>query len=296
MPASLIGLRRRRGRSSSALHALQKRNWCSTSLTYIEVAMASNGSHPPPPPSGTAGSGGTKKPFICTLVRRMLGIKMATCSQDSRTLYVSIKSKLETALAPLLPMVTTPVREEAAEIPVCPLCRCLMMRPVCLPCSHSLCKPCLARSTSRFFEDSARCPRCHQSWPVVPPGMTEERKPTLLLQNVFMRWYPGWAECCKYREEGNRFAQEGDFPMAVHYYNNALETGILYGICSYYIFTVVYFCLQGSSLALVYIIMWNSGCKNYYVTVHLKMHDIGKLLWICHGVIMERVYIQDKGH
>jgi tetratricopeptide (TPR) repeat protein len=56
--------------------------------------------------------------------------------------------------------------------------------------------------------------------------MEDERRPTVVLQNAFMRWYPGWAECCKYREEGNRFAQEGNFPLAVQCYNKALETGI----------------------------------------------------------------------
>ena len=175
----------------------------------------------------TTSSRSIKKPFICTVVRRMLGIKMATCSQNSRTLYMNIKAQLDTALGHLATHAPAAGAGEAAGTPVCPLCRCLMILPVCLPCGHSLCKPCLARSTSRVFCDdsSARCPRCHQSWPVVPPGMEGERRPTVVLQNAFMRWYPGWAECCRYREEGNRFAQEGNFAMAVQHYNKALETG-----------------------------------------------------------------------
>lgn len=190
--------------------------------------MATNSSASP---AGSArpghGARNTKKPFICTLVRRMLGIGIAHCSENSRTLYMSIKSQLETALGSL-----TIRRGENGEMtsrgtPVCPSCQCLMIRPVCLPCGHSLCKPCLARGPSRFSGDSARCPRCRQSWPVVSPGMSEERRPTLALQNAFMRWYPGWAECCKYREEGNRVAQEGDFPLAVYWYNKAWETGEL---------------------------------------------------------------------
>lgn len=168
----------------------------------------------------------SKKPFICTVVRRMLGIGMATCSQDSRTVYLHIKAQLDAALGSLTAAITSE-SGETKETPVCPLCRCLMMRPVCLPCGHSLCKPCLARSISRFFGNCAHCPRCRQTWPVVPPGVNDERKPTLVLQNAFMRWYPGWAECCKYREEGNRYAQEGDFPLAVYFYNKALETGVL---------------------------------------------------------------------
>lgn len=187
--------------------------------------MASNSALSPAGPSANTAmrsSRSTKRPFICTIVRRMLG--MATCSQDSRTLFINVKARLEAALSPLVTM----KRGDSGETstPVCPLCLCLMMRPVCLPCGHSLCKPCVARTTSRFLGDSACCPRCRQSWPVVPPGMSGERRPTLVLQNAFMRWYPGWAECCKYREEGNRFAQEGDFPLAVHWYNKALETGI----------------------------------------------------------------------
>ncbi|CAI8051112.1 LON peptidase N-terminal domain and RING finger protein 3, partial [Geodia barretti] len=184
------------------------------------------------------GARSSKRPFICTVVRRILGMKMATCSQSSRTLYINIKSALDAALRPLAGvMAATTVRGgESAGTPVCPLCRCLMIRPVCLPCGHSLCKPCLARSTNnplfcgsgrhRTDPVCARCPRCQQSWPVVPPGMEEDRRPTVVLQNAFIRWYPGWAECCKYREEGNRFAQEGNFALAVQYYHKALETGI----------------------------------------------------------------------
>lgn len=176
----------------------------------------------------------SKRPFICTVVRRMLGIKMATCSQNSRTLCINIKSAIDAALGPLASSVrAAAVRGgESAGTPICPLCRCLMIRPVCLPCGHSLCKPCLTRSTAnnplfcrRSDPACARCPRCHQSWPVIPPGMGVDRRPTVVLQNAFIRWYPGWAECCKYREEGNRFAQEGNFPLAVQYYNKALETG-----------------------------------------------------------------------
>lgn len=169
----------------------------------------------------------SKKPFICAVVRRMLGMGMTTCSQNSRTVYINIKVQLDAALGSLPVTFTTAGYEEPKETPVCPLCRCLMMRPVSLPCGHSLCKPCIARSISRSFSNCAHCPLCRQTWPVVPPGMAEERKPTLLLQNAFMRWYPGWAECCKYREEGNRYAEEGDFPLAVYYYNKALETGEL---------------------------------------------------------------------
>ena len=180
----------------------------------------------PQPPAHTARV--SKKPFICTVVRRMLGIKLASCSQNSRTLYMNIKAQLDTALGPLTsPGTSLGAGESSTGTPVCPLCRCLMIRPVCLPCGHSLCKPCLSRSTSRVFCDDScvRCPRCHQSWPVVPPGMEEDRRPTVVLQNAFMRWYPGWAECCRYREEGNRFAQEGDFAKAVELYDRALETG-----------------------------------------------------------------------
>lgn len=168
-----------------------------------------------------------KRPFICTLVRQMFG--MTSCSENSRTLFVNIKSQLYEALEPLV--TKRGGSTQSRDTPVCPSCQCLMIRPTCLPCGHSLCKPCLARSPTRFSGTSARCPRCYQSWPVVPPGMSEERKPTLVLQNAFMRWYPGWAECCKYREEGNRFAQEGDYPLAVYWYNKALETG-MYTTCA----------------------------------------------------------------
>lgn len=173
-----------------------------------------------------------KTSFVCAAIRRMLGFKMASCSQNSRTLFMNIKAQLDTALAPLSSLILATATRDEVNIgtPICFLCRFLMVRPVCLPCGHSLCKSCLARSTNHIHltesdPNSIRCPRCQQMWPEVPPGMGGERRSTITLQNAFIRWYPAWSRCCKFREEGNRFAQEGDFTKAVDSYNKALDAG-----------------------------------------------------------------------
>lgn len=167
----------------------------------------------------------TKSPLFLTVVRRMF--RMAAYSETSRTFLLHVRAQLDASLGPPAP--TQRHRSDTSggrsQTPECPSCLCFMVRPVCLPCGHSLCKPCLDRGSSRFSGDSTRCPECQQSWPVVPPGFICERKPTLVLQNAFLKWYPRWAECCKHREEGNKFAQEGDFPLAVQWYSKALETG-----------------------------------------------------------------------
>lgn len=48
-----------------------------------------------------------------------------------------------------------------------------------------------------------------------------------MLQNALFKWYPEWVESAKHKDEGNIFANEGDFPMAVQWYNRALQTGVL---------------------------------------------------------------------
>jgi hypothetical protein len=51
------------------------------------------------------------------------------------------------------------------------------------------------------------------------------RRPTVILQNALHKWYPDWVESGKHKDEGNVFANEGNFPMAVHWYSKALQTG-----------------------------------------------------------------------
>ena len=110
----------------------------------------------------------------------------------------------------------------------CSSCEGFMVQPVCLPCGHSLCKSCMQRmcAASSRLSSFFRCPSCKQAWPQTPPSSSEYRKQTTILYSVIQKWFPRWLEACKHREEGNCFAQEGDFPLAVYWYDKALETGM----------------------------------------------------------------------
>ena len=124
----------------------------------------------------------------------------------------------------------------------CAYCTGFMVQPVCLPCGHSVCKSCLQKTA--VGGDLLACPSCSQTFPCVPLGFgsnsgsssenghggrtassADYRRPTLMLQNALLKWYPEWVESAKHKDEGNVFANEGDFPMAVHWYNKALQTG-----------------------------------------------------------------------
>lgn len=127
----------------------------------------------------------------------------------------------------------------------CAYCVGFMVQPVCLPCGHSVCKNCLDKSV--VGGDVIACPYCNHICPCVPVGFgpnasssssggsrgvdpenvstAGSRRPTLLLQNAVQKWYPEWVESGKHKDEGNVFANEGDFPMAVHWYSKALQTG-----------------------------------------------------------------------
>ena len=127
----------------------------------------------------------------------------------------------------------------------CAYCIGFMVQPVCLPCGHSVCKSCLEKTT--VGGDLLACPNCSQTFPCVPVGFgynsgsssrgqrtgsgdratpsTDSRRPTLMLQNALFKWYPEWVESAKHKDEGNIFANEGDFLMAVQWYDKALQTG-----------------------------------------------------------------------
>ena len=113
----------------------------------------------------------------------------------------------------------------------CFTCQGLMLQPVCLPCGHSLCKTCLVRPLLFRHTDTIQCRECRKTFPLNPVGSTnKDRKPTILLQNSFAKWFPEWVESCRSREEGNLFAKEGDYPIAVQCYSKALATGIQWNL------------------------------------------------------------------
>lgn len=140
----------------------------------------------------------------------------------------------------------------------CGYCIGFMVQPVCLPCGHSVCKSCLDKTMvgggGVSGDHLLACPRCGHTFPNVPLGFSGPhsnnsgggsslaaerrsngansvnagaggRRPTIMLQNALQKWYPDWVESGKHKDEGNVFGNEGDFPMAVHWYSKALQTG-----------------------------------------------------------------------
>ena len=130
----------------------------------------------------------------------------------------------------------------------CAYCIGFMVQPVCLPCGHSVCKSCLDKTVvgGGGGGQLLACPCCGHTFPTVPLGFggassdslaserrsnsatndaSNGRRPTVILQNALQKWYPDWVESGKHKDEGNVFANEGDFPMAVHWYSKALQTG-----------------------------------------------------------------------
>ena len=128
----------------------------------------------------------------------------------------------------------------------CAYCIGFMVQPVCLPCGHSVCKSCLDKTV--LGGDVLACPYCSQAFPSMPlgfgrpdsgsagsygDGTANFRRPTLMLQNALLKWYPEWVESSKHKDEGNIFANEGDFPIAVHWYTKALQTGECVCVCAH---------------------------------------------------------------
>ena len=152
--------------------------------------------------------------------------EMAAYSLASRAFLSRVAALLSDLLGPpSVEQLRHETSRSAGALPECSCCLCFMVSPVCLPCGHSLCKTCLERGSGRPSAGATLCPECKQSWPLVPPGMSELRKPTLVLQNAFRTMYPRWAECWEDKEKGNVHAREGKFELAVRWYTKAIETG-----------------------------------------------------------------------
>lgn len=196
-----------------------------------------------------AGVGPNWKSRIALLVKRALN--MSGCSHQSRAIVAALRTQLATALeereltashsAALTP-------SSYSSIVSCNNCGGFMVQPVCMPCGHSVCKACIEKSTM-LSGDNLVCPKCSNTCPKIPTTISSSpdlrdrnamhlersadseliskqyRTPTLTLQNAFCKWYPKWVESCQCREEGNKYANLGDFVLATRWYTQALETG-----------------------------------------------------------------------
>ena len=183
------------------------------------------------------------KSRVSLLVKRALN--MPSCSRQSRVLLAAMRSQLAIALEQrqlvAAPYSTASGPPSYSSIVSCNNCGGFMVQPVCMPCGHSVCKGCMEKSTMLCGENLI-CPKCNHTCPRVlgKGGPASERKertpaegsnpgycrtPTLTLQNTFRKWYPKWVESCRCREQGNQYANQGDFASATLWYTQALQTG-----------------------------------------------------------------------
>ena len=113
---------------------------------------------------------------------------------------------------------------EPYQVLECPSCEGFMNKAICLPCGHSMCKPCSEKPTERA-KDTIMCYHCKRSSPKTPIGFQNCRSPTVLIQNLSESRYPALIKSCWLREQGNKMANEKKLPEAVDQYTEALRIG-----------------------------------------------------------------------
>lgn len=156
------------------------------------------------------------------LLLHWLRSKMNKCSSLQMLQMISkLRQELETALPRSECCTSRP--QTVKNLLECCCCEGFMSHPVCIPCGHTVCRSCLNRAGS-----VVTCPKCNEKHSKLPFGGESPRKTTLILTNLQQKLNPAALSCCRHREEGNKFAQEGDFPLAVEAYDKAADSGNLY--------------------------------------------------------------------
>ena len=211
----------------------------------LKEALESKGIVPPESPLSHLTSNGSDSPSARLLLNSTPRCHAQQPPTHSEAASTEDEESMDTSSGR-----TTPASLLSMRHLDCAYCTGFMVQPVCLPCGHSVCRSCLEKTV--VGGDLLACPSCSQTFPCVPAGFssnsdsnserrrsggnsgaahaaTISRKPTLILQNALLKWYPERVESSKHKDEGNIFANEGDFPMAIHWYSKALETGLFGG-------------------------------------------------------------------
>lgn len=148
---------------------------------------------------------------LCAQLTSRLSRAMSKKSSvQSRALLDISRDKLSTSVGHVKSL--SPTNNSLFD---CLYCEGFMADPVCLSCGHSICKTCISKVSNRL------CLKCKEPVTV----NQSHRKPTFMVRNLLQKYFPGWIESYRFREVGNKYANSGDFQLAIEWYDKAIGTG-----------------------------------------------------------------------
>ena len=162
---------------------------------------------------------------------------LACCGEAALAVYKDVKGALEERI-PLSRLEETLGASQATasngdlvNALKCSCCSGLIMEPVCFPCGHSTCRSCIDKlptpppvpvQQGRTLE----CPQCKQAWsPYQRSDGERRRNPTVLLTSLWTKYLTAQCKAAGLKENGNKFATEGNYLKAVESYSESLVAG-----------------------------------------------------------------------
>ncbi|XP_078684505.1 LON peptidase N-terminal domain and RING finger protein 1-like isoform X1 [Branchiostoma floridae x Branchiostoma belcheri] len=103
------------------------------------------------------------------------------------------------------------------DVVMCAVCQGLLFEPVTIPCGHTFCKRCIEKDPSKT------CPRCRLRFTEAEYPDCQVLKPTVILCNIFDKWWPDEVKAVRLKWEGNDLFSKKDFSKATEKYTEALN-------------------------------------------------------------------------
>ncbi|XP_035681719.1 LON peptidase N-terminal domain and RING finger protein 1-like [Branchiostoma floridae] len=103
------------------------------------------------------------------------------------------------------------------DVVMCVVCQGLLFEPVTIPCGHTFCKRCIEKDPTKT------CPRCRLRFTEAEFPDCQVFKPTVILCNIFDKWWPDEVKAIRLKWEGNDLFSKKDFSKATEKYTEALN-------------------------------------------------------------------------
>ncbi|CAH1268424.1 LONRF1 [Branchiostoma lanceolatum] len=103
------------------------------------------------------------------------------------------------------------------DVVMCAVCQGLLFEPVTIPCGHTFCKRCIEKDPTKT------CPRCRVRFTEAEYPDCQVLKPTVILCNIFDKWWPDEVKAIRLKWEGNDLFSKKDFSKATEKYTQALN-------------------------------------------------------------------------